>query len=170
MWMIIKMIFFYTGVFAFSVVPSGMINILCLLLSISIGLFILKRKSTEATSLLTDIKNGMTAGVPYIVLVSLFMYIFYSKINPGFIAELRAEKISQETENINDPIKLDIYKRNNEDAEVMTKNQILDKMTQNIKATINAKTTSLLNLLALLMLSTINSIFISVIYRKIVFR
>ena len=168
-WIAVKMMFYVTGMTGDSIQPSAMINILCLLLAISVGLFLQKRRSTEETSLMTDIKNGMTAGVPYILVVSIFMYIFYADINPEFISHLRAEKVQAMKTRLDDPNALARLKSENADFEVMTKEQIFDRMRQGPENTISAKSTSVLNLLALLLLATMNSIFVAVIFRKVVF-
>ena len=168
-WIAIKMIFFMTGLTGDSIQTSAMINILCLLLSISVGLYLVKLRATEETSLMTDIKNGMTSGVPYILVVSIFMYIFYAEINPEFISHLRAEKVQAMKTRLDDPATLARLKSENADFEVMSKEQIFERMKQGPENTINSKSTSVLNLFALLLLATMNSIFVAVIYRKVVF-
>tara|TARA_B110000285_G_scaffold84467_1_gene96916 strand:- start:1256 stop:1819 length:564 start_codon:yes stop_codon:yes gene_type:complete len=168
-WIAFKMMFFMTGLTGDSIQTSAMINILCLLLSISVGLYLVKRGATEETSLMTDIKNGMTSGVPYILVVSIFMYIFYSEINPEFISHLKAEKIQAMKTMLDDPEELARLKSDNADFEVMSKDQIFERMKQGPENTLSAKATSVLNLLALLLLATMNSIFVAVIYRKVVF-
>lgn len=168
-WIVAKMFFFTTGLTGENIQPSAMLNILCLLLAIAIGLYLMKRSATEATSMMTDIKNGMTAGVPYIIVVSIFMYIFYAEINPEFITHLRSEKVQAMKVMLDDPNELAQLKSNNADFEVMTKDQIFERMKQGPENTISAKSTSILNLLALLLLATMNSIFVAIIYRKVIF-
>ena len=86
LWIIIKMFFFYTEAFKYNVVPSVFINILCLLLAITVGLYKQKIKDTESGNTLRDIKNGMSAGITYSIIVSLF--IFFSILLSGVIAQI----------------------------------------------------------------------------------
>lgn len=169
-WIAIKMVFFYTDAFGYNVVPSVMLNILCVLLAISVGLFKVKRAQTEQSSLLTDIKDGMTAGVPYALVVSVFLFLYYSKIDTNFIPHRVAEVTYEMKKRLDDPVQLKRLRSENEDFEVMTKEQIFERMSQGPVNTINAKSTMILALLALLLLATLNSIFVAVIYRKVVFR
>ena len=168
-WIVIKMFFFTTGLTGGDIKVSAMINILCLLLSISVGLYLIKRHATEETSLMTDIKNGMTSGLPYIIVVSIFMYFFYSSINPEYITEQRALKVEQLQERLNDPEQLAMVRESNAKFEVMTEQQIFNDMKDGAYNAISPKFTSIINLLALLMLATLNSIFVAIIYRKVVF-
>lgn len=169
-WMVIKMMFFFTGAFEYNVVPSVMVNILCLLLSISVGLYLQKRSDTEATSALKDIKNGMSAGVPYAVLVSIFIFFYYSKIDPGFNEHQIVEAevgIKKMLENPEDFAKV---KASNAEFEVMTKEDIYDKLIQGPRGFYSATSTMTVSMLAMLLLTTMNSIFITIVYRKIVFK
>lgn len=169
-WILIKMIFFLTGAFGSNIVPSVMLNILCILLAIAVGLFKQKRSEEEPGSLLQDIKNGMTAGVPYAIIVSVFMYFFYTSINPEFNQHQIAEAEAQIEKNLNDPVKFAEIKSSNPDFEVMTKTQIRDLMVQSPRTVFKASTTMTISMLALLLLGTMNSIFVALVYRKIVFK
>ena len=169
-WITVKMILYSTGAIGYDVKIPVLFNILCILLAISIGLFKLKRSQKEATSLLTDIKNGLTAGVPYAIIVSVFLYVFYEKIDTNFIPHRVAEVTYEMKKRLDDPQELKRLKAENEDFEVMTKEQIYERMIQGPVNTINSKSTMILALLALLMLATLNSIFVAVIYRKVVFK
>ncbi|MDB4091359.1 DUF4199 domain-containing protein [Crocinitomicaceae bacterium] len=169
-WIVIKMILFYTDSFGNNIVPSGMINILCVLLAISVGMYKFKRAQIHATSFLTDIKSGMTAGVPYTLIVSVFMFLFYSKIDPDFISHKVSDITYEMKQRVDDPVKLKRLREDNEDFEVMSKEQIYDRMTQGPLIFASAKFTMVITLLALLLLSTLNSIFVAIIYRKVVFK
>ena len=46
-WILLKLSFFYLGLFPETIAPAVLLNILGLLLAISIGLFVQKRKDTE---------------------------------------------------------------------------------------------------------------------------
>tara|TARA_R110002072_G_scaffold302989_1_gene490755 strand:- start:3592 stop:4152 length:561 start_codon:yes stop_codon:yes gene_type:complete len=169
-WMAIKMIFFYSGIVGYNVVPAVMLNILCVLLAIAVGMYKHKRRTAEETTLLADIKTGMTAGVPYAVIVSIFLFFYYSKIDTDYIPHRVAEITYEMKKRLDDPEELKRYRTENEDFEVMTKDEIYERMIQGPQNAISAKSTMVLALLALLLLATLNSIFIAIIYRKVLFK
>jgi hypothetical protein len=169
-WIGIKLSFFYLGVFQETIVPAVLLNILGLLLSIAIGLFLQKRRDTEETNTMIDMKNGMSAGVPYVMIVSIFIYFYYSKINPEYYAHQIAENEIAIEKMVNDPIALQKFKESQEDAEVMTKEQIEGKLKDSNKKGASAGFTATLSTLALLILATLYSLLITIIYRRIMFK
>lgn len=169
-WILIKMIFFYLGLFPDTIVPSVMLNILGLLLAVSIGLFLQKRKDTEETNAMYDIKNAMSAGLPYILIVSIFIYFYYSKINPEYYAHQIAENEIAIEKMVNNPLELKKFKETQEDAEVMTKEEIEEKLKDSNKKGASPGFTATLSTLALLILSMLYSILVTVIYRQILFK
>ena len=169
-WIGIKLSFFYLGVFQETIVPAVLLNILGLLLSIAIGLFLQKRRDTEETNTMIDMKNGMSAGVPYVMIVSIFIYFYYSKINPEYYSHQIAENEIAIEKMVNDPIALQKFKESQEDAEVMTKEQIEGKLKDSNKKGASAGFTATLSTLALLILATLYSLLITIIYRRIMFK
>lgn len=171
-WIILKLILFATlsGEMRYNVQPAILTNILFLLMSITVGLYLHKKNATEETNALGDIKNAMSAGVPYTIIVSLFIYAYYSAIDTDYIKHQISERSMAMEKELNDPEQLAKVKASNEDFEVMTKEEILVKGKENLKATFNAGATMTLSMLGMLVLSTINSIFVTVVYRKVVFK
>lgn len=185
-WIAIKMIFFITGITGKEIVPSVLLNILCMLLAISFGLYFQKRKEIqdrfdaqknandgdilEESSMLSDIKNGLKAGVPYAIIVTLFIFFYYDTIDPDFNQHQISEAEMGIQKLLDDPVELDQIRAENEDFEVMTKDEIYNSMIQGPQIFYNAKSTAVVSMLALLMLATLNSIFVTIIYRKVVFK
>lgn len=171
-WIAFKLILFVTltGEARYDVRPAVMVNILLLLLSITVGLYLQKRRDKEETNALADIKNAMSAGVPYAVIVSLFLFFYYKNIDPEFNQHQIAERSFAFEKAMNDPLEVKRIKDSNAEFEVMTKEEIIAKNLENMKATISPGSTMTLSLLAMLLLSTINSIFVTVVYRRVVFR
>ncbi len=167
-WIGVKMIFHFVG-FS-SIAPAVLLNILGLLLAIAIGLFIQKMRDTEETNALLDIKNAMTAGFPYVVIVSVFIYIYYNNINPDFYKHQIAENEMTIYKMVNDPVQLKKFKASQPDAEVMTKEQIEKKLIANNKNGASAKNTAILSVLSLTVLATIYSLLVTMIFRKILFK
>ena len=170
-WMMIKMVFFYNGMNTKEMLPIAvLLNILGVLLAISIGLYLQKRKDTEEGNALRDIKNAMTAGVPYTVVVSVFLYFYYAKIDPEYNQKQIAEAEMQILKSLDSPTGLREIQQSNQKYEVMGKDEIYEEMRQGPQNLYNPKFTMTVSLLAMLVLSTVNSIIITIIYRKIMFK
>jgi hypothetical protein len=169
-WIMIKMIFYYTQPVNYDLKPLVLINLFLLIASISIGLYLQKRKDTEESNGLRDIKNGMTAGVPYAVLVSVFLYFYYDRIHPEYNAHRLAEQEYALDLKLNDPASFEQIKQDNPDFEVMSKEEIKDQVMTGVKSTLSANATLVTSLLGLIIMTALNSIFITIIYRRIVFR
>jgi uncharacterized membrane protein YraQ (UPF0718 family) len=171
-WITFRLSAHYLGFFVDTPVPevAVLLNIFGLLVAISIGLYLEKRKQTEESNALFDMKNAMSAGVPYVVLVSIFIYFFYHKINPECYQHQVAENDIAIERMVNDPVQLEKFKREQQDAEVMTKEQIESKLKQSNRQGASAGFTSTLTVLAMIILATLYSLLITIIMRKVVFR
>lgn len=172
-WFIGKMIFFYGQIFqdAGGVKFLVMWNILCLLLAMSIGTLVEKRREDRSQSTaLGDIKNAMGGGMLYTVIVSLLLYVYYAKIDPAYnerqiaVAEMAIRKA------VTDPKKLREIKDYQPEFEPMTNDEIIEKMSQSPKAMFSAGSTMTLSLLGMLLLTTINAIVLTVVYRRVLFK
>lgn len=169
-WITTKMFFLWTGIAQYDVVPSVLINMLFLLAAIAVGLYLQKRRESEEGNALQDIKNGMTAGVPYAVLVSVFIYFYYSNIDPGFNEHQIAEAHAGIQKLLESPEDLQSVRESNPEFEVLSKEEIFEKLKEGPEGFYNPSSTMTLSMLAMLLLATLNSIVITVIYRKIVFK
>lgn len=170
-WIGIKSLFFFMGWNTKEMLPVlVMLNILGVLLSIAIGLYLQKMRDTEGSNALRDIKNAMAAGVPYTIIVSIFMLLYYSKIDPEFNKKQIAEAEVAILKSLDSPEELKAMKESNPSFEVMTKEEIYEDLRKAPQTWYSAKFTMTVGLLAMLLLSTINSIVVTVIYRKIMFR
>ena len=169
-WILFKLCLFFIGVADSTTVIAVLANIFMLLSCISIALYQKKRVDKEETNTLVDVKNGMSAGLPYVLITSIFIYFYYEKINPAYYAHQIAEKEFSIQQMVNDPIKLKKFKSEHPDAEVMTKEQIQSKLIENNKQAGSVSFTSILSTLALLILATFYSLFVTIIFRKLVFK
>lgn len=169
-WIFIKLIAFYSGSMQQNVVPMVMLNILGVLLSVAIGLFLHKRREGSESNLLSDIKNGLSAGVPYVLIVSIFLYVYYDRIDQEFNAHQIAEFQAGLEKELNDPIQFQKLKDSNPEFEVKTKEEIFDSVMQGPLSFYRPGSTMAISMLALLLLATLNSIFVSIVYRRFIFR
>ncbi len=172
LWIGVKMVYYstVTGAARYELTLPIFSNILFLLLAISIGLYLHKRKETEESNALNDIKNALSAGVPYIVVVSVFMYFYYSKIDPEFNRHQRAETAMQLEKMLNNPDDLEKMRESNSEFEVMSVDEIRESIISNQEAMYSPQAVTTISLLGLLLLATFNSIFVTIVFRKLVFR
>ena len=164
-WISIKLAAFYLSLSLDDLRPFVFINMFILTAAIAIALYLVKRKETE-NNLLNDVKNGMLAGVPYAVIVSVFLYFYYEKIYPDFI-ERRLNERSLELSN---PQTIKKIQRSIPEMENKSFEEIKKEDMEKAKEYFKANTTMNLSMLCLLLYATFNSIVISVIFRRIVFR
>ena len=166
-WILVKLSIFGMGISSEdSLKPSLLINMFLLILAITVGLYLQKRKDTEESNALRDIKNGLSAGVPY----AIFIFFYYSKIDPSFTKHKIAESAIELKKVMDNPDKFKKLKETNPDFEVMTNKQIIKAVLKNSESAYNPKSTAIMSLAAMLLYSTLNSVFITIIFRKIVFR
>lgn len=169
-WCLIKYIGFQINPLQSSILMSVLLNIFFLLAAISTALYQFKRTQNDDESLLTDIKNGLKAGVPYTILVSIFIFFYYNNINPDF-NKRQIEKTNAKIENIfSNPDEYQKLKNSNPSFEVMSKEELEKEMKSGPKSFYTASSTMSLSLLAMLLLATLYSILVSVVLRKLVFR
>jgi hypothetical protein len=168
-WILLKMATYLTGVLGTNVVPLVMLNILGVLLAVAIGLYLHKRQEEES-NLLTDVKNGLAAGLTYALIVSFFLYFYYDVIDPEFNAHQIAEFEAGLQKELNNEETFKKIKASNPEFEVKSKEEIYDSIMQGPRSFYKPGSTMAISMLSLLLLATVNSIFVSLVYRKIMFR
>ena len=150
---------------------SIFVNMFLLISAISFGLYFHKKKEgTTEGNALSDIKAAMSSGVPYSVLVAIFMFLYYNNINPQFIENVRKPKIEVLNKELSSPKYIAKLKRLNPELETKTKAEIYQAGLSNINAQVSPKSTAILSILGMIFLSTIYSILVTVIFRKILFK
>lgn len=160
---------FWIGV-ADTQVPGAMLNILCLLLAITFGLYFHKRRSQEQANALDDIKNALSAGLPYTLIVSGFLYLYYGKIDAEFTDHKVSERLTAIEKQLKDDQVWEDFKRSNTDYETYSKEQFYKEEKTKIEAANSPKAIFVMSLLGGLMLGTFYSILGTIIMRKVVFR
>lgn len=170
-WIAIKLIFLSFNIFQDNILVPGLVNNLFLLLAISIGIFLEKKQEGYGKSApLDDIKRGLVAGVPYILLVCGFMYFYYQDLHPQYIqnkVETRMDVIYHQMEN---PVYMDSLRIKNEDFRGLTKDDILAKIKTDTTATLSAKSLFVFALLGLLMMAATYAVFVTLVYHKVLFK
>jgi len=166
-WILIRYFAYAFGFFTFGNPKTFVfLNMFLLTSAVSIGLYIVKRNQKMESNLLLDIKTGMTAAMPHTVLVSCFLFIFYSYIHP----EYNQHQLEQTRHSLMDKKVLKELRSSNPSLENKTDEELIKEGINQTKQWTSPKFTMVISLLALLMYSTFNSIIITLIYRGIVFR
>lgn len=172
LWICIKLSFLYLGIFQetnSALTFDGFSILFFLVSSISIGLYIRKRRDKDETNAFLDLKNAMASGMIFSVIISLFIYLYHSRIDQGFHLKYKAEREFKLKQAINDPKKFEALKKENGN-EFLTKKEIVKKANQYSDTMGSPKMFATLTILFLTLLSTFYSIMITIIFRRIVFR
>lgn len=144
--------------------PFVFVNMFLLTAAITIALYFVKLKEDDS-NLLNDIKNGMLAGMPYSVIVSVFMYFYYERIYPDF----NNHKIELIEKKLNEPNAIKDIQKNNPEMQNDSPDEVRKEVIQKSRMIYSSKFNMLVALLSLVLYTTINSIVISIIFRKVVF-
>ena len=170
-WILLKFVLLSINVFQEDVVKPGLINNLFLLLAISFGLYLEKKKEGFGVgSPLSDIKNGLSAGAPYVLIVSVFMFFYYDSINPSFIENRVTERMDIIYGEAQDEAYLDTLRFHNPEFRVMNTDEIIGEIKTDTESALSAKTLFVFSLLGLMVMALTYAIFLTVIFRKILLR
>ncbi|MDD2983839.1 MAG: DUF4199 domain-containing protein [Crocinitomicaceae bacterium] len=167
----IKLIFSFAHLSHGDIIPTVLINMFLLLSSISIGLYLHKKKEGFSQgNAMSDIKAGMTTGVSYGIVVVSFIYLFYAYINPGYIETMIQDKLVEYQKGLADPAMLKQIKASNEAFEILDAKQIYQEMENSTRATISAFSITTISMLGMILLSAFYSILVTIIFRKVLLR
>ncbi|MBM3164588.1 MAG: DUF4199 domain-containing protein [Bacteroidetes bacterium] len=167
LWMGIKYTSWLLGIFTFgSTGPYVLANMFLLTIAVAGGTYLLKRQEVNPGNLLMDIKKGVACGMIYTLLVSGFIYLFYAKIHPGY----NQYQLQKSTELLDKPGNLEKIRSKNPDLKNRSDQEIRNMLRQQDVLIYSANFTFVISLLGLTMYSIFNSIFIGIIYRKLLFR
>jgi hypothetical protein len=170
-WMLVKYLYHFIYPNSTEIKFTILINMLLLISSIALGLYLHKKlEGFKQGNMLSDIKNALTSGVFYTLFVSLFIYVYYAFINPQFNEHQINEIKTSIKKEIDSEKGLKDIRKSQAAFEVKTKNQIYLELIKGPEMFYSAKSTFILSLLSLLLLSTLYSILITVIYRKILLK
>jgi len=136
---------------------------------VAFGLYLVKKKGNES-NLLMDVKNAMVSGVSYAVLTSIFIYLYYGKIDTSYNERQLRKVYVQINKELNDSLKVKAIKTENPRYRTYSKEQLFNEAKKSPEMFFNAQFTMTLTLLALMLYVTLNSLIISVVYRKLIFK
>jgi hypothetical protein len=164
-WIAVKMGALALSISLYEIKYFGLLNMFLLTFVITWSIYKNKRTQTES-NLLVDIKNGMLAGVPYTAVVSVFLFFYYGQIFPEF----REKKMNEVYVRIDTKKELDAIRKNQSELENKSDVEIKQLAIKDWKNKLDPQFTMMISLLALLFYTTMNSLLISLVFRRIVFR
>lgn len=164
-WIAVKMGALALHISLYDIKYFGLLNMFLLTFVITWSIYKHKRTQTES-NLLVDIKNGMLAGVPYTAVVSVFLFFYYGQIFPEF----REKKMNEVYVRIDTKKELDAIRKNQPELENKSDVEIKQLAIKDWKNKLDPQFTMMISLLALLFYTTMNSLLISLVFRRIVFR
>lgn len=170
-WIAIKMVYHFIGFDATMIKQTIFINMFFCLIAVAGGLYLHKRETGfGGGDFLSDIKAAMGSGVLYAVLVSLFLYFYYEKINPNY-NRIQIENVQNQIDaKLNTEEGLAEIRAQKEEFEVMSKEEIREKIFQGPKSMFNATSTMSMSMLGMVVLATFYSIVVTAIFRNVLFR
>jgi len=168
-WIIIKLIVFNLGYSVQLFNITAMINLLFLLLVIFVTLhyFRLKSGKKEKTLFLTDLKEAMKGGSIYTVIITGFLLIYFSGIDPDFASNrlelqgiISPENIDFEELKRQNPIKL----------QGMSKEDFIDKEKETIELFSSPFLVTTITLAGMMLASLFYSFVAVTLYRKVLLK
>ncbi|MFD1550712.1 hypothetical protein DNU06_06100 [Putridiphycobacter roseus] len=96
--------FYFADASALGTNISGLYNMFLLLSAIAVSLYIVKRSQnfSTASSFAEDFKVAVQGGLVFVILLSLFTYVYHDKIDDTFIASKLNERLDANLENVPD--------------------------------------------------------------------
>jgi len=143
-----------------------LLNMAFLTAAIALFMYRKKRSGTSESNILTDIKAGLSVGLPYTLIVSFFLFFYYRDIYPEFNQKKRAAY----EQKMDSPAEIAAIRKGNSALENKSDAEIVEMARKNTAMMYDPQFTLSVSLLALLVYGTLNSLLIAVIYRRVVFR
>lgn len=176
-WFLVRMAFFQFQLFQNESGVKILIlwNLFCLLMAVTIGTLVEKLKEkregrSAEGSAFADIKEAMRGGMIYTVSVAILIYLYYAKIDPAYNERQLARIEAAYERDINNPKQLAIFRNDNPEGASMTKEEILVKAMEGPKSFYSPGSTMILSLLGMLLLTTVNAILVTVVFRRVLFK
>ena len=169
LWFCTKLAFYGLGYSSDSVNGFVFLNMFLATFAVAFGLYMIKKKALES-NILTDIKNAMIPGVTYAVLTSIFIFLYYGKIDKSYNERQLSKTYTQIDKILSDSVQVKKIKTDNPQFKAYSKDQLFSEMKKSPEMFFSAEFTMTLSLLALMVYVTLNSVLISVVYRRFIFR
>jgi len=93
--------FYFAGEFASGVELGGLWKMFLLLVAIAMSLYLTKRAANfEQKTFVEDLKVAMQGGIVFVVLISLFTYVFHSSVDTSYVDKKLTERLEYNLKNV----------------------------------------------------------------------
>lgn len=164
---ILKCVYFITGLHATQYNLVILTNIVCVLLAVGLGMYMARDKNNKLLSSgIARIKAGMRSGAIYAIVVSVFVYVYYNNIDKKFAAD----RIQQRTEWAE---KLDFkqVQRDNPDAwGHKTRGDFLDAQKEQATLFYSPFMITTVTMVSLIICAMLYALVLNIIFKNLFFR
>ena len=165
---ILRLVFYTTGISLDYPLSSGMTYLMCMLLAVYAALHF-EKKDQVANQInvpfFTDIKLAMKAASIFALIVSLYTYLHYTQIDPTFF-DAKLAAVVEATQNAD----LDEMVANNPNLRGKTKEEIIESGKAFSEFMFNPFNHATMTLFFFLMIGGIYSAFMTFIFRKLLIK
>lgn len=131
-----------------------------------------KAKGEQLVVFMQDLKAALRPSALYCLIVGVFLFMYYGKIDREFINELHKDRMEMLDKAITESGGWAEYKKSikpTDDFDPLheTQEAYTDKVQQNVETIISPFTAGTASILSLLMLSIVYSLFFTILYRKV---
>lgn len=138
---------------------SALINNFLLLSAVAIGLYLTKKQAGfEKVTFLEDVKSAIAGGVIYTVIVASFSWYYLSSVDSSYLDYKIEERMVLVEEELSDDKNLTLFKEQNPDAELKSREQIVEEIRQTTVGILNPKVQFVFLLMGFLLLSVFSFI------------
>jgi len=170
-WIIVTLILFLAGFSKQAFVIGIMINLFCLLVSISLALFYTKReKNYDESFFLDDFKIALQGGIVYTLIISGFIYVYHEYIDSSIKDALVQDRVTALHEAY--PDEAAYLKLQAVDAKWKDKSfdDFIENQEDQTKGIISSFSVFVFHLMGLFIFAMFFSFFATIIMRKIILR
>jgi hypothetical protein len=126
--------------------------------------------SLQESNFLVDFKDAMKHAAIYVVLVSAFIWLYYSAIDSDFLEVRITDQLAAHKEYLSDPANLAELKKTNPMLEELSAEEILNMEEENKRKFLSPLVTATGSLVGLIFLSITYSLFATVLFRKVLLK
>ena len=145
-----------------------MLNMLFATLTVSLSIYESKKR-LPGQNLLMDVKNGISGGLLYTVIVSFFLFFYYQNINKQYNINQLQQREKEISLALDDPKNMAEIKSQKPEWRSLSKSELVVELKKNASVFFSPKFTMTISLLALLLYVTVNSLLIALIFRRFLF-
>ncbi len=164
---ILKCIYFVTGLHYTHYNLVVLSNIICVLLAVGLGMYMARDKNNKLIANgLERIKSGMRGGAVYAIIVSTFVYFYYNNIDKKFFEDKVAARVKM-AQDVNFP---ELQKGNIEKLGNKTHADFIDDEREQALLWFSPFMVSTLTLVSLIICAMIYSVVLNVIFKNLFFK